>query len=172
MKKYFFLFLAAMMSLTFVACGDDEDETGKGSGKETSIVGEWSGVRSLDQESVKDIYIHYSFKSNGTFVMTMPAWEEQRSGSYTVDGNKLTMLVKELSWVRDRENGYKDVYDQYDSANYEDWANKHQDEVVMNATYKFDNNGTLTINNATFGLELIFFSDPKFDPNYDPFAAQ
>lgn len=161
MKKYFFLFLAALLSLSFVACSDDDDNTEQ---QGQSIVGQWSGVHSLDEASNGDVYMHYKFHKDGTFEMIMEAWAQHRLGKYTVSGNRITLEVEKIEWLWNRDNGYMGVLDESGYESFADWKNDRPEDWHMSATYEFDKDGILHINNATFGLELVFFSDPNYVP--------
>lgn len=164
MKKYFFLFLAAYMSLGFVACSsDDDDDNNTEQQQGQSIIGQWSGCRPDDVQRV-DKYMHYKFNQNGTFEMIMEAWAQHRLGKYTVKGNEIYMEVQTIEWLWDRENGYADALDESGYESFAAWKADRPEDWNIKATYKFDKDGNLYIENATFNLELVFFSDPNYVP--------
>lgn len=165
MKKYFFLFLAAFMSLGFVACSSDDDDdnnTEQQQGK--SIIGQWSGVISLEEIGQGGVHMHYKFNQNGTFEMIMEAWAQHRLGKYTVKGNEITMEVETIEWLWDRGNGYANALEESGYESFDAWKKDRPEEWSMKATYSFDKDGYLHIENATFGLDLFFFSDPNYKP--------
>lgn len=148
------------MSLSFVACSDDDDNNEQ---QTQSIIGEWSGCRPDDVQHV-DKYMHYKFRKDGSFEMIMEAWAQHRLGKYTVKGDQITMEVEKIEWLWDRNNGYTDALDESGYESFAAWKADRPEEWSMKATYKFDKDGNLYIDNATFGLELVFFSDPSYEP--------
>lgn len=166
MKKYFFLFLAAFLGLTFAACSDDDEKADEkpGEPQAQSVVGKWSGVTSLEEIGQGDVRMHYNFNADGTFEMIMEAWAQHRLGTYTVSGNQINMEVEKIEWFWNRDNGYMGVLDENGYESFEAWKKDRPEDWYMQATYKFDKDGYLYIENATFGLQLIFFSDPDYVP--------
>lgn len=116
MKKKGFLFLlmaSLLMATTFTSCEKENNNDNK----TFNIVGEWSGIGD-DEASIplainssvdEQVRIHFSFKADGTCSITMPAWDERRSGTYTLNGNKLDITITKLEWVLPLNNGYLDV---------------------------------------------------------------
>lgn len=164
MKKLFFLFLAVCMSLGFVACSGDDDDNNTEQQQGQSIIGQWSGVTSLEEIGVGDVRMHYKFNQDGTFEVIMEAWAQHRTGTYAVEGNEITMDVRNIEWLWDRQNGYANVLEESGYESFGAWKADRPEDWHMRATYKFDKNGNLHLDNATFGLELIFFSDPNYVP--------
>lgn len=163
MKKYFFLFLAAFLSLGFVACSGDDDDNNNEQQQGQSIIGQWSGCRPDDVQRV-DKYMHYKFNQDGTFEMIMEAWAQHRLGKYTVNGNEINMEVQTIEWLWDRENGYTDALDESGYESFAAWKADRPEEWNIKATYKFDKDGNLYLDNGTFNLDLVFFSDPNYVP--------
>lgn len=159
MKKYLFLFITALASLTFVACSNDDDNEDQ----PQSIVGEWSGCRPDDVQHV-DKFIHYKFRKDGTFVIMLEAWAQLRAGKYTVSGNEITMDVEKIEWLWDRNNGYSGALEESGYESFEAWKQGSPEDWHMKATYRFDKDGNLYIENSSFGLQLVFFSDPNYQP--------
>lgn len=164
MKKYFFLFLAAMIGMTFAACSSDDDDNNTEQQQGQSIIGQWSGVTSLEEIGQGDVRMHYKFNQDGTFEMIMEAWAQHRLGKYTVKGNEITMEVETIDWLWNRDNGYLGVLDESGYESFDAWKKEQPEDWHMKATYSFDKDGYLHIDNATFGMQLFFFSDPNYVP--------
>lgn len=191
MKKFFMLALTAMISFSFVGCGDDEPEiatsdNNKGNKDEVSLVGEWSGISEAEELNGDpyQVKVHFNFKADGTFEQIMPAWEEKDYGQYTVKGDVVTFKLTSLSWLWDRENGYDNVYDQYgcywnpgkydeNRTVYEDpmaeYAKGWPGRVDFSAKYSFDKDGNLHFETVSgegpdFGLQLVYHKNPGYKP--------
>lgn len=166
MKKYLFLFLAAFMSLGFVACsGDDDDNNNTEQQQGQSIIGQWSGVTSLEEIGNGDVRMHYKFNQDGTFDMIMEAWAQHRTGTYAVKGNEITMDVRNIEWLWDRGNGYANALEESGYESFDAWKADRPEDWHMKATYEFGKDGYLHIFNTTFnGMDLLFFSDPNYVP--------
>lgn len=100
MKKFFFFFMA-VLPVVFTACSDDDEPTINqeeivGTWKPTSATADVTGTGgALLQPTFQDVIdaqlgdgSEFVFQSNGTFTSSMPILP---GGTYTVDGNKLTM---------------------------------------------------------------------------------
>ena len=129
MKKHLIFFFAGILALAaFSACQKDDDNNSDNPPTHPSLVGEWSGLRdgSIQPGTPIDdatVTVHFSFRADGTFSMIMPAWDEQRDGKYTLDGNKITLNVTKLQWVIDPRpySSYNTVYAQYGVDDIEGW---------------------------------------------------
>lgn len=169
MKKRGFIFLimaSFLMATAFVSC---EKENNGDDNHAFSLVGEWSAI-DADEASIPQVIdatvdemvrIHFSFKDDGTCTITMPAWDERRYGSYTVEGNKLSITITKLEWVLPRNNGYTDVYDQYGAIDFADWCEKWADEAHLNLNVNPDEHNHVMLD--YMGRDLIYFSHPEFD---------
>ena len=91
-----------MLSLTFVSCGDDDDD--KGTDPKTAIVGKWKWVHEVEYEDGQEVANHdvtngeaVEFKSDNTFVWT--ATEDggtyTENGTWSISGNKITLTWAE-----------------------------------------------------------------------------
>lgn len=167
-KQFLFLLTGLMACIAFNSC-EKEDDPQQDQPQETSLVGEWSTNRdpNINKDSdipLEAVVVHISFRSDGTYSMVMPAWIEQRNGTYTVDGDKVTLNVTSLQWVFDRQNGYTDVYNQYGVTDIESWKREWPDEASYTSTYSIKD-GVLKFTEPIFGLDLAFIIDNDFDAN-------
>ena len=174
MKKKFFYFsllTLTLLSVCLTSCGDDDQlspETGDNQlppQKEQSIVGQWSGVREVTSP-IEDVYVHWNFNADGTMEQIMEAWAEKRTGTYS-DNKKgeVKVLITDISWLWDRENGYSDVFDQYGYADFEAFKKDRPEEVDFTMEYSFNSDGTLRLINSPIGLDgLIYVNDPGYQP--------
>ena len=174
MKKKFFYFsllTLTLLSVCLTSCGDDDqlpgddDQLHPGTGK--SIVGQWSGVREVTNP-IEDVYVHWNFNADGTMEQIMPAWAEKRTGTYTDNKKgKVKVHITDMSWLWDRKNGYKDVFDQYGYADFDEYKDKHPGEIEFTMEYSFDSDGTLRLSKMPLGfdqLDLIFVNNPGYQP--------
>ena len=154
-----------LVACTLFVCACDKEETK--AGDTPSLVGEWSMMAGVD-----DVRMHLSLKADGKYVLTMPAWIEQRFGTYKVEGDVLTLKCTELVWVIGRDNGYVNVYDQYVDArpgsthadpDFDDFAAGRPEEVNVSLKYAIID-GKLHVD-GLFGLpmEEAWVIDEKFD---------
>lgn len=85
------LVLGLMMlsaSLTFTACGDDDEEPAYNFAKQ--IVGEWVVEEDLAEDVIKGDQFH--FLSGGVAVWTGVNGDWQEHGTYTLKGDELTVI--------------------------------------------------------------------------------
>lgn len=180
MKKISIL-LAAFACIVAVSCNKD-DENGGGS----SIVGEWSGVRRIEDKGNNDaVMVHINIKADGTYEQIMPAWIQKRTGTYTVKDNVITFKVNSLEWLWDRGNGYKNAYDERgcwfvnddwekpekEREVYKDpmaqFRKNNPDESDYSEKFKIDSDGNLTFETISgagvgVGLQLIYYKNPGY----------
>lgn len=71
-----------LVACTLFVCACDKEETK--ADDTPSLVGEWSMMAGVD-----DVRMHLSLKADGKYVLTMPAWIEQRFGTYKVEGDDI-----------------------------------------------------------------------------------
>ena len=177
MKKKFFYFsllTLTLLSVCLTSCGDDDQlspETGDNQlppQKEQSIVGQWSGVREVTSP-IEDVYVHSNFNADGTMEQIMEAWAEKRTGTYSDDKKgQVKVHITGISWLWDRNNGYKDVFDQYGCADFEAYKNTHPGEVDFTMEYSFNSDGTLRLSKTPFGFDqmnLIYVKNPGYQPH-------
>ena len=170
MKKHLIFFFAGILALAaFSACQKDDDNNSDNPPTPPSLVGEWSGLRdgSIQPGTPIDdatVMVHFSFRADGTFSMVMPAWDEQRDGKYTLDGNKITLDVTKLQWVIDPRpySGYNTVYEQYGVDGIEGWKANWPDDAYIQTTFSINNN-ILTFGDPLLGLNLSFYSNNNFN---------
>ena len=173
MKKHLLFFFAGLMALaTFSACQKDNENTPDNPPTPPtppSLVGEWSGLRdgSLQPGATIEnaiVMVHFSFREDGTFSMVMPAWDERRNGTYTLDGDKISLSVTQLEWVIDpRPNTtYSNVYEQYGVENIGGWRAEWPDDANIQTTFSI-NNDILSFGNPILGLQLFFYPNKNFD---------
>lgn len=176
MKKIFYLIAALFLGIAAVSCDKEGDEKSK----DNSIVGEWSGSQGGPGDT-KGVMIHFSIKADGKMEMVMPAWIERRIGTYTVNGNKFSYKIDKLEWIVDRNNGYRNVYDQYgcwfkdddwqlpdaERKLYDDphaqWMASWPVDASGETEFNIDGDGHLSFTNGFLGLQLVYFRDPGFD---------
>lgn len=181
MKKHLIMALmAAFAAFTFCSCGDDEVE--KPQTNETSIVGEWSGIRPGEELTASsDVYIHFNFKKNGTYEEIMPAWGEKDLGKYTISGNVITFVLTSIRAIGDDSaDGDLSFYDKYGCYYDSETDTYYKDplaqfkkgwpgRVNFSAKYTFDKNGNLHLEpisgeGAGMGLELVYHNNPGYKP--------
>ena len=168
-KKFFYYCLLAftLLNVSLTSCGDD-DELSSGDKTKQSIVGQWSGVREVTSP-IEDVYIHWNFKADGTVEQIMESWAEKRTGTYSDDQKgKVKVHITNISWLWDRNNGYKDVFDQYGYADFEDFKNQHPRQVDFTMEYSFNSDGTLRLSKTPFGFDqmnLIYVKNPGYQPH-------
>lgn len=90
MRHKIFLLLALLAAtITFTACSSDDDNEKQGN---TKIVGTWTTNTDGYTDEIR-------FLSNGTCYENIPADEYRYTGSYKLNGNKLTIRwTKGESW--------------------------------------------------------------------------
>lgn len=163
MKK--FLLLLSVLGLFVASCDSEDKPEGDG-----SIYGEWSMGRMESNNGTVDVRMHISLSKDGKFVLTMPAWLEQRLGTFEIKGNELVLTVTELKAVIIKP-GYRNVYEQYldwpmdskELPTFSDWAKQWKDDVVMHAEFSLEEDGLHL--GGLFGMpkEEPWFLDPDFD---------
>lgn len=100
----FSLMALFMLSLTFVSCGDKDDDD-KGTDPKTAIVGKWKLTHIVEYEDGKEIGNKdvadggvVEFKSNNTVVSTEV--EDGKTytynGTWSINGNKLSFTLDEV----------------------------------------------------------------------------
>lgn len=174
MKKNIYAIAVLALGLVAVSCEKDD----KKPSDENTIVGEWSGPRDLEYKG--DVSIHLSIKPDGTFEMVMPAWIERRTGTYNIEGNMFSFKINKLEWVVNRNNGYRNVYDQYgcwfknddwtlpdeEREIYDDphaeWEKGWPEEASGKTEFSIDK-GILTFKEGFVGLILQYVKDPDFN---------
>lgn len=165
MKKT--LLILSVLALFASACTPEN----KPEGDEATIIGEWSMGRMEASDGSIDIRMHLSVSKDGKFVLSMPAWLEQRAGTYEIKDDVITLTCNELIAVFIKP-GYRNVYEQYlpfeyseapEPPTFDDWAEHWKDEVVMTVKFRFAEDGLHL--DGIFGMpeEEPWFADPKFD---------
>lgn len=97
LQSLFAVTLCLIMSLSFVSCGDDENEPNEP--LINSLVGKWVNTESYP--GYEDEYFQYEFKSDGSYYYKI--WDAaskepdycEDSGTWKVSGDKLTLYSKE-----------------------------------------------------------------------------
>lgn len=170
MKRHLIFFVAGLMALaTFCACQKDDENTTPDASSTPSLVGEWSGLREIVQPGtpvdMAQVMVHFTFRTDGTFSMVMPAWDERRNGTYTLDGDKISLSVTQLEWVIDPRpyTTYSTVYEQYGVTNIEGWRTDNPNDASIGTTFSIDKDNVLTFGDRLLGLELFFYQDDDFD---------
>lgn len=166
MKKFLLLF--SVLGLFAAACNPEDKPEGN-----ESIYGEWSMGRMESNAGTVDVRMHLSISKDGKFVLTMPAWLEQRLGTYEIKGDELILTVTELEAVIiPPDAGYRNAYERYlvwpkdsqDLPTFADWAKQMgDDEIVMHVKYSLEKDGLHL--DGLFGMprEEPWFLDPDFD---------
>ena len=163
MKKA--LIILSVLGLFAVSCGKTEEPKDDNAG----VVGEWSTGRA-DNEGNVDVRMHISLKADMTYTLTMPAWDEQRFGTYTVDDKQFVLTCNKIEYVLHWANdGYRNAYDRYTCVGEEkmpdfaDFAKERPEEVEMTVKYTLKD-GNLYLD-GLFGMspDEPFFPNPKFD---------
>lgn len=105
MKKIYgilMLTVLAICSVTFVSCGDDDDEEDLPSGVSQSFIGTWR-INLVEDEYQE--WLEFQFKSDGTFIYR--DWDNEENTIYTENGwynviaNNLT-----LKWADGSEDTF------------------------------------------------------------------
>lgn len=77
----------AVSTIGFTACEEDEDETVT-TVNGVSILGTWADETEADPFTM-------TFHANGTFINAYGQGEEPDSGTYSINGNKLTLVYSD-----------------------------------------------------------------------------
>lgn len=153
MKKT--LLILSSLLLLVCACDNTEDNP-----TASGIVGEWSMIHGEVNDGSADVRMHLSLKDDGSYTLTMPAWDEQRSGTYTADDKTIVLTCNKIAYVLHwRNDGYRNAYDRYCDVgqdkmpDFSDFAKARPEEVVMNIKY--------TLKDGNLYLDGLFGMDPN-----------
>ena len=109
MKRFFNSNVWLIMSLFCTiptACGEDKAEPGTPDAQESSIVGKWQKYAMVAADgslSDGDLDEFWIFNSDGSFV-NEDGGDITTNGTYTVDGDKLTIISREVDGDGQEEN--------------------------------------------------------------------
>ena len=80
--------VVTLFSVSFVSCGDDNNEKSGG-----PLVGTWScSDHYVDRTTGKDATDTYTFRSDGTYTWTCTSWTTN-NGSYNYDPNSGALII-------------------------------------------------------------------------------